>query len=288
MLPRTEELLDHVHSARVFTKIDLWHGYHQLRIAPEDVEKTAFRTCYGYFEYKVVCFGLANAPAAFQALMNDIFRELLDVCIVVNMDGYILVFNKSLAEHLVHLRKVLTILRKDSLYAKPSKCEFAKGQFDYLGFLVSQGEVRPHPNKILAIQDWPVPKTQTEVCSFLGLCSYYRQFINQFAEFAAPLSDLTKGPTMGAWNDRAQWGYERLKSALTSHPALHLADPTRPFTVDIDASDVRIGGVLHQKDLSTDSDYAVSYYFQVLSPAERNYPTHEREYLAFRTSFGKW
>ena len=154
--------------------------------------------------------------------------------------------------------------------------------------MVSQGEVYPHPNKIKAIEDWPLPKTQTEIRSFLGLCSYYRQFIHKFAEYAAPLSDLTKGPTMGPWNDRSQWGYEMLKQALTSHPVLRLPDPTRPFTVDTDASDVRIGGVLHQKDPISGGDYAVCYYSRVLSPAERNYPTHEKEYLAIRTCFEKW
>jgi hypothetical protein len=196
-LPRVDELFDQLKEARIFTKIDLRSGYHQVRMAEADVEKTAFRTRYGHYEFTVMPFGLTNAPATFQNLMNYTFREFLDRFVVVYLDD-ILVYSKDLEEHVAHLRAVLEQLRRQQLYGKQGKCDFAKSEVEYLSHVIGGGTVRVDPKKIMAVQDWRTPKTVRDIQSFLGFANYYRGFVKDYAKIATPMTRLVKKMRSGA------------------------------------------------------------------------------------------
>lgn len=276
-LPRIDELLDQLQGATIFSKLDLRSGYHQIRMHEGDIPKTAFRTRYGHFEFKVLPFGLTNAPATFQTLINNVFREELDDFVQGYIDD-ILVYSKTKEEHMLHLRKVLCKLRKHKLYAKLSKCEFAKPEIDFLGHTISAKGVSMNQDKVKAILDWPAPPTVADLHSFLGLTGYYRRFIDKYAKITACLSDLLKKDQAFVWMDQHQDAFKLLKDKVTHAPVLALPDPAKPFVLQADASEFAIGGVLAQdqgKGLQP-----ISFVSRKLIDAERRYPTHERETLA--------
>src|SRR5213080_2181886 len=163
----------------------------------------AFRTRYGHYEFLVLCFGLTNTPATFQTLMNDIFREKLDVCVLIYLDD-ILIYSSNIKQHLQDFEEVLEILRKNQMYAKLSKCQFLKEETEYLGFIVSNKGIQVDPKKIKAIQEWEQPRNTTQVRSFLGLVNYYRCFIEKFSQKAAPLTRLLKKgeDVVKAWDEK--------------------------------------------------------------------------------------
>ncbi|KAJ9534185.1 hypothetical protein QJQ45_007005 [Haematococcus lacustris] len=289
-LPRLDTLLDRLHGAKVFSKLDLRQGYHQIRVAPEDIHKTAFRTRYGHFEFTVLPFGLCNAPATFQRLMNDVLHDLLDDCVLVYLDD-ILIFSRTPQEHIAHLRRVLDLLRKHKLYAKLSKCEFGMDQTAFLGHVVSASGIACDPAKVAAVQSWPIPTTVHEVRSFLGLANYYRRFVKDFSTIAAPLTALTRADGhdkqgVVAWGQAQQSAFDALKQALVSAPVLIAPDPSQPYTLRCDASSIGIGAVLSQGTGS--AERVVAYHSRKLLPAERNYPTHEQELLSLVEALKVW
>ncbi|KAJ9524896.1 hypothetical protein QJQ45_002965 [Haematococcus lacustris] len=289
-LPRLDTLLDRLHGAKVFSKLDLRQGYHQIRVAPEDIHKTAFRTRYGHFEFTVLPFGLCNAPATFQRLMNDVLHDLLDDCVLVYLDD-ILIFSRTPQEHSAHLRRVLDLLRKHKLYAKLSKCEFGMDQTTFLGHIVSASGIACDPAKVVAVQSWPIPKTVHEVRSFLGLANYYRRFVKDFSTIAAPLTTLTRADGhdkqgVVAWGQAQQLAFDALKQALVSAPILIAPDPLQPYTLRCDASSIGIGAVLSQGTGS--AERVMAYHSRKLLLAERNYPTHEQELLSLVEALKVW
>lgn len=173
-LPLPNEILDRLQGAKHFTKIDLRAGYSHVRIAEGDEWKTAFRTRYGHFEYCIMPFGLTNAPAAFQHMMNDVFRDLLDVCVIIYLDD-ILIYSKDAKSHRKAVREVLRRMRQHNLYAKPEKCDFIKDEIEYLGFIISEHGVKMDPAKIEGITDWPTPKSVKDIQVFLGFANFYRR-----------------------------------------------------------------------------------------------------------------
>ena len=284
-LPRIEDLLDRLQGAKFFTKIDLRSGYHQIRVHPTDVPKTAFRTRYGHFEFLVLPFGLTNAPATFMHLMHSIFREQLDDFIVIFLDD-ILVYSRDLEAHVSHVRKTFEILRQHSLYAKVSKCEFFKTSVHYLGHVVSDHGLSPDPAKVRAVKQWKVPTNVSEVRSFLGLAGYYRRFIRDFAKIAAPLTNLTRKDRPFTWSLREGEAFNELKTVLQNAPVLQLADQSRDYIVTTDASDFAMGAVLSQ--VWDDGEHPVAFESRKMNPAEQNYPTHERELLAVIHALRTW
>ena len=190
-LPRIDELFDQLQGSRVYSKIDLNSGYHQLRVQKSDVPKTAFRTRYGHYEFLVIPFGLTNAPTAFMDLMNRVFQPYLDRFVIVFIDD-ILVYSGSSKEHSEHLRIVLQTLRERQLYAKLSKCQFWLDRVAFLGHVISVEGVSVDPQKIKAVVNWKPPKNVSEVISFLGLAGYYRKFVEGFSKIAASLTKLTR------------------------------------------------------------------------------------------------
>lgn len=286
-LPRIDELMDQLNGAQVFSKLDLTSGYHQIRIKPRDIHKTAFRTRYGHYEFQVLPFGLTNAPATFMRLMNDVFRPLLDKCVLVYLDD-ILIYSKTPEEHAQHLRQVLELLRQNKLFAKLSKCAFYLPEVDFLGHVVGAEGIKTDPRKITAITEWKSPTNVHEVRSFHGLASYYRKFIKGFSTIAAPLTALTGSKTSFAWTPEAEDAFTKLKAALVSSGVLKpfQDDSTVPTRVTTDASDSAIGAELAQQVDGT--YYPVAFESRKLSPAERNYPTHERELLAIIHALKTW
>lgn len=284
-LPRIDELLDRLQGANVFTKLDLQSGYWQIRIKEEDVHKTAFRTRYGHYEWRVLPFGLTNAPATFQALMNRVLAPFMDKFVVVYLDD-ILIFSRTAEEHAEHLKLVLEALEKHELYVGVDKCAFAHKQVDFLGHVVSGEGIKPDPAKVAAVQEWPVPKTLRDVRSFLGLTGYYRRFIRHYAAKAVPLTDLTRADVVWRWGKEQQGAFEALKSALVSAPVLVVPDPSLPYEVYTDASNFALGAVLLQKQGKYKQP--VAYLSRKLSPTERKYPTGDREMLGILYALQEW
>ena len=222
-LPRIDDLFDQLRGARVYSKIDLRTGYHQLRVRDTDIPKTAFRTRYGHYEFTVMPFGLTNAPAAFIDLMHRIFQPYLDQFVVVFVDD-ILIYSQSEWEHEYHLRIVLQLLRDHQLYAKFSKCEFWLTEVRFLGHVVSASGVSVDPEKVEAVMSWERPKSVFEIRSFLGLAGYYRRFIEDFSRLVAPMTRLTRKEVKFDWDDRCEEAFQELKRRLTSAPILIVPD----------------------------------------------------------------
>ncbi|GBG64380.1 hypothetical protein CBR_g41581 [Chara braunii] len=224
-LPRIDDLLERLGGAKYFSKLDLKVGYHQLEIHPRDRYKTAFKTWYGHFEWVVMPFGLMNAPSTFQAAMTTKFRDMLDRFVLIYLDD-ILVYSRTLDEHIVHLRAVLDRLRTAKYKANRAKCEFAQQELEYLGHFVTPQGISPLADNIKAIQDWPEPTNTTEVCSFMGLVEYYQRFIGGYAWIAAPLSRLQSPQMPFHFTDEVRSSFHKLKTALLLAPVLSIYDPT--------------------------------------------------------------
>ena len=182
-------VVDELHGAKYFTKLDLHSGYHQVRMHPADVEKTAFHTHHGHFEFLVMPFGLSNAPVTFQALMNDVLHPFLRRFVLVFFDD-ILIYSSSWSEHLQHMGLVFTALRAHSLFLKRSKRSFGAFSVAYLGHVISADGVAMDSDKVTVVASWPTPRSPRGVCGFLGLTGYYRKFIRDFGSIAAPLTRL--------------------------------------------------------------------------------------------------
>jgi hypothetical protein len=188
-LPRIDTLFDQLAGAMVFSKIDLRSGYHQIKIRPQDIPRTAFSTRYGLYEYLVMSFGLTNAPAFFMYLMNSVFMPELDKFVIVFIDD-ILIYSKNDEEHTCHLRIVLTRLREHQLYAKFSKCEFWLDRVQFLGHVLTPEGVSVDPSKVQDVLDWKSPRSVHQIRQFLGLAGYYRRFIPDFSKIAQPMTKL--------------------------------------------------------------------------------------------------
>jgi len=223
-LPRIDDMFDQLKGERVFSKIDLISGYHQLRIKEHDIQKTAFRTRYGHYEFLVMPFGLTNASVVFKDLMNRVFRLYLYKYVVVFIND-ILVYSSSYLEHEKHLRKVLEILRENKLYAKLDKYEFWLKEVIFFRHVISAGGICVDPGKVEAVLKWEKPINVTEIRSFLGLAGYYMRFIEGFSTIASPLTKLTHKEVRFNWSKECEESFQELKGRLTS--ALVLALPSR-------------------------------------------------------------
>ncbi len=279
-LPRIDELLDQLHGARIFSALDLWSGYHQVRIHPDDIHKTAFRTRYGHYEFTVLPFGLTNAPATFMQLMNDVLRPFLDKFVVVYLDD-ILIYSKSPEEHLQHLDQVFAVLQAHKLQVKLKKCAFGKSSIDFLGYLVTAEGIKPHQNKVAAVVNWPPPTNPHEVQSFLGFVGFTRRFIQDYSAISAPLTDLTsKTAQFDTLPAPALAAFHQLKQAVTSAPTLVLPvighDAT--FTLYTNASGTAVSAVLAQDQGM--GLQPIAFESRKLNVHERNYGIPDLELLA--------
>ena len=297
-LPRVDELFDQLQGAKYFSKLDLRTGYWQIRVAAEDVPKTAFTSRHGHFEWLVLPMGLTNAPAEFMALMENTFRSELNKFVLVFLDD-ILVYSRTLEEHQEHLRVVLQRLREQKLFAKLSKCCFFRQEVEFLGHFVGRAGVRMVEGKVAAVERWPTPTTQKEVEQFIGLAGYYRRFIADFSKIASPLSELcgtlkaSKGGSQRTppkkrfeWGEQQQKAFEQLKTAVVSAPCLAIPDSKREFIVHTDASGYATGAVLMQQ--FDEGLRPIAFLSKKMTKAERNYPVHEQELLAILNALKAW
>ena len=291
-LPLITETLDRLCGAKRFSKLDLKDAYHRIRIKHGDEWKTAFRTRYGHFEYLVMPFGLANAPATFQAYINRALAGLVDVTCVVYLDD-ILVFSEEPADHWRHVKEVLQRLRQYQLYANLKKCAFNTTQVEFLGFIVSTTGIEMDPRRVATIKEWPRPKTYREVQVFLGFANFYRRFIHHYSAIAAPLTGLLKGSKEGKktgpfeWPNDAEQAFQELCQKFTEAPLLQHFDPSQKIRVETDASAFAIAGILSQPD-DVGNWRPVAFWSRKMIPAEQNYETHDQELLAIVATFKQW
>jgi len=284
-LPLADDLFDRVLGAKFFSKLDLNAGFNQIRVAPDSVAKTAFRTRFGHFEYTVLPMGLCNAPATFMNLMNTVFRDELGRCVLVFLDD-ILVFSRTREQHLADLRGVLARLRQQRLYAKPSKCEWLKGEVEFLGHRIGRDGLSVMQEKVEAIRSWPTPSNVSDVRSFLGLAGFYRRFVKGFSEIALPLTELTKETQEWVWGSAQGGAFKKLQAAISAAPVLAIADPDRPYTLHIDASGYAVGAALQQDQ--GEGLQPIAFMSQKMKPAETRYAVHEQELLALVTACRHW
>jgi len=276
-LPRIESCLDALNGAGWFSTLDLRSGYWQVRQDPRDADKTAFITRRGCFRFRVMSFGLTNAPSVFQRSMDLVLTGLTcDICLVFIDD--IIVFSSSFEEHAGRLEVVLQRLRAAHLKLKPSKCAFFRRQVKFLGHVVSERGVETDPEKIAAVKDWPVHRCLSDVRTYLGFCSYHRRFVRGFADIAAPLHELTKKGRQFVWTAGCQRSFDGLKERLTSAPVLAQPWHEGQFVLDTDASLLGVGAVLSQ--LQDGEERVIAYSSRLLSDAERRYSTTRLELLA--------
>jgi hypothetical protein len=244
-LPRIDIFFDQLAGAKVFSKVDLHSGYHQIMIHKEDVPKTAFSTRYGLYEYLVMSFRLTNAPAHFMYLMNSVFMSKLDKFVMVFIDD-ILIYSKSEDEHAQHLQVILQRLRDHQLYAKFSKCAFWLREVSFLGHVISAEGIAIDPSKVQEVLEWKSPKSVTQIRGFLGLAGYYHRFIPNFSKIAKPMTQLLEKEVKFKWSPQCEEAFLTVKKLLTTAPVLAQPDIEKPFDVYCDASGTGIGGVLMQ------------------------------------------
>ena len=296
-IPNPAQLFDKLGGSKWFTKLDLAQGYHQLPLSEDDRIKSAIVTRYGSYEWNVASFGITNVPSVFQRVLGNVLFDYTDT-FVVNFFDDILIYTKDydLNTHIKHIQLVLNKLKEAQLYVNPEKCTWFATSVPYLGFEINSEGIRCSKEKIKTISDRPIPKTVKHVKQFLGLCSYYRKFIDKFATIATPLHELTKGykkqkggKYSGAplkWTSIQQHAFNTLKERLITHPVLKWPDFNKPFTIVPDASGFAIGGVLcqdHGQGLQP-----IAYESRKLNKAECRYPVHEQELLAILHCCKKW
>ncbi|UTT89699.1 hypothetical protein NDA17_007024 [Ustilago hordei] len=279
-LPLIEEQLFLLRKAKIYTKLDLRAAYNLIRIAKGDEWKTAFGTQLGLYEYLVMPFGLANAPAHFQSFINDIFRDIIGIYVVVYLDDF-LIFSDTEEAHVKHVTEVLTRLRSNRLFAKLSKCEFHTKTVEFLGYIIKPTGIEMDPEKVCTVKEWPMPESIHDIQRFLGFANFYQRFIAHFAHIAKPLTALVKPIERFKkfeLPEEAQQAFHKLIQAFTSAGVLQHFDYHLPTRLETNASDFAIAGVLKQEHEGR--WHPVAFYSRKMSSAEKNYEMHDKELLA--------
>lgn len=276
-IPNITDILDKLGRCQYFTTLDLASGFHQIEVNQKDIQKTAFNVEGGHYEFVRMPFGLKNAPATFQRVMDNVLRKYIGVTCLVYMDD-IIIFSTSLQEHLENLSKILETLREYNLKIQIDKCEFLQKEVAFLGHIVTPEGVKPNPAKIKVIREWPLPKNEKELRGFLGVLGYYRKFIKDFAKIAKPLTQqLRKDETINHTKEFIS-AFEKCKYILSSSQVLQYPDFNQKFILTTDASNYALGAVLSQGNIGRDKP--IAYASRTLTKTEEKYSTIEKELLA--------
>ena len=280
-MPRVDDLIDRLGTAKYITTLDLTRGYWQVPMAKGACTRTAFTTPFGLYQFRVMPFGLQGAPATFQRMMDQLIRGM-ETFAGAYLDDLV-IHSSTWEDHLRQIRAVLERLREAGLTAKPRKCQFAMSKCVYLGHVVGNGMVQPEESKVKAVKQFTTPVTKKEVRTFLGMTGYYRKFIEDYATVAAPLTDLTRknSPNRVKWTPVCEAAFQKLKNCLCSTPVLRSPDFDRTFIVQTDASNRGVGAVLSQVG-EDGTDHPIAYYSRKLLPREERYSTIEKECLAIK------
>lgn len=281
-LPNIQVMFDKIGRSKWFTTMDLLNGFWQVMVKEEHRHKTAFITARGLFEFVVMPFGLCNAPATFQRLMDTVIKPEYRGFIETYIDD-VMTHSKTFEQHLVHVETLLQLLHEHKLVVKLTKCKFAQREVKFLGHILSQGKLRPNPESVAAIVKWERPtqgvNKQKALRGFLGMVGWYRKFIPKFAEIARPLFALLMKEAKWEWTPACQAAFEQLRDAITNKPVLIIADPNKDYILDTDASGFALGAMLMQND-DEGHPHPIAYASKTLGPAERNYSPTDREALA--------
>ena len=286
-IPRIVETMDYLAGARHFSSLDLKSGYWQVEMEESSKKYTAFTVGpLGFFECERMPFGLSNAPATFQRMMENCLGDLNLTWCLIYLDD-VVVFSKTEEDHLVRLRSVFQRLRDADLRLKPSKCDLFRTQITYLGHLVSAEGIQPDPKGVAAVKDWPTPQTVTQVRRFLGFVNHYRRFIQGYSKIARPLTLLTAGENAKRkaapveWTPECDKAFEQLKLVCQRTPVLAYADYKKPFTLVTDASFDGLGGALYQRQ-DDGLERPIAFASRGLSDPETRYDAHKLEFLALK------
>lgn len=277
-LPLIQDVLDQLGTSRIFTTLDLASGYWQVPLAPESIEKSAFVTPDGQYEWLVMPFGLKNAPPTFQRIIRRVLGDLIGHGVLSYLDD-VIIYSQDFSSHMSLLKEVFQKLSQAKVKLKMSKCHFAQPEVEYLGFVIGNGQAKPSPAKTQAVSQFTRPSNVKEIQRFLGLANYYRRLVPDFSKTAEPLTRLTRKDQPFTWLSEQEEAFQSLKSSLTAHPVVALYQPDKPVILHTDASKIGIGAILMQPD-DQGVKHVVAYYSRRLNPAEERYSASEQECLA--------
>ena len=279
-LPRIQDCLDSIDGANLFSTLDITSAYNQIPVRKEDIPKTAFVTKYGLFEYTTMPFGLCNAPATFQRVIELALSGLQWVsCLILYLDD-IIVFSHTMSENIEKLAGVFECLRKAGLKLKPEKCKLLRTEVTFLGHLISDKGIQPDPSNVEKVTSWPTPTNLTQVRGIIALGSYYRRFVKDFSKVVKPMTQLTEKGRPFLWTDECETSFQNLKKSLTSPPIMSFPKDGGSFILDTDACDISIGAVLSQ--VQNGATHVISYGSRTLNKAEKNYCVTDKELLSVK------
>ena len=276
-LPNINDILDSLGSAKHFPVFDLATGFNHIKMHPKDSHKIAFSTLHGHYEFDRMAFGLKTAPVTFQRLMDLTLTGLIGTELLLYLDD-IVIYANTLEEHEIKFNNLAERFRKANPHLQPDKCEFLRPEVRYLGHIIDKNGVHQDPKKIIAVKNFPVPKTQKNVKQFLALAGYNRRFIDGFSKIASPLNQLLKKDIPFNSTEKQQAASDILKAKLCEEPVLQRPDFSQPFILITDASGFAIGGILSQGKIGKDKP--IAYASRSLSETEKKYDTYEKEALA--------
>ena len=273
-IPRVDDCVDRMGNAKFVCKLDLLKGYWQVPLTARAKEISAFATPDGLYQYKVMPFGMKNAPATFQCLINTVITGLKGCNAYID----VVIYSDTWEQHLKQVRSLLLRLVEANLTVNLLKCEFGCAHIIFLGHVVGQGQVRPADAKVRAVASYPIPSNRKQLIRFLGMTGYYRKFCQNFSSVAAPLTDLLKKDKKYKWDDNCEKAFMKIKTLLLTAPVLIMPDYQKPFKLQVDASDYGAGAVLLQEG-TQEIDQPISYFSQKFDQHQRNYSTCEKEAL---------